>query len=741
MARVKQVQTTFHKGELSPNIIGRSDVDARSQGSIRFRNLRILAQGACERRPGTEYLVDLAAASRLIPFQFGDGEDYLFALSNGKLEIFDPDSDTIIQTITTSIPWVTAELYDITFSQAGDYIILCHESWIPQLITRTSATTFSRADFAFLTKGGTLRQPYFKFAASDATMTLSNHAVGTGRTLTCSASYFTSAMATNQVRFQIGTGQVKVTGYTNANQVTVEVEKTVTIPLPADPIFALSGTDDVEVTWPDHPLVATDTFNLAGGIAFGGLDDAWATGVLTVDSVKDADTIVCDTTAAGTFANGARGGGIEVVVTDSGYATVLWSEQAFSAVRGWPSAVVFHQERLYFGGTTQIPDGLWGSVIGDFFNFDAGDGLDDEAVSVLVGTGEINRIRHLLSGRNLEIFTTGGELYIRQQLGDPITPSNIQVSKQTAYGSSAPQPHIFDGATIFVQKSGTSVRDYVYSDAELAYSAPSISILSSQVLVTPLQSEVIYGNQAYPESYALIANTDGSLAVYTSLKSENLSGWAVWECDGDRTFTSIAVIQDTIYAIILQGSTYRLCRFVDGATLDLYDETTYGSDQTVTSYAAGSRFASEADVPAVLVDTDGTTLSYLGPITFDGSGNSTSFPSTAVTTGQSIRVGYDYSVELTPMPLNALLPDGQRAGYPQRLVRVILESDSKLSAVRSGNTLTIQRNTNPLTALSVYAKRRNEFYMLGYSRDPVVNFIQNEPLPLKLYTFSYEVAA
>ena len=84
--------------------------------------------------------------------------------------------------------------------------------------------------------------------------------------------------------------------------------------------------------------------------------------------------------------------------------------------RGYPAAVTFHQNRLWFGGTLAQPDGIWGSKSGQFFNFDIGDAEDNDALDLTANVGEIFSIRHLVSNRDLQIFTTGAELFIQLYL-------------------------------------------------------------------------------------------------------------------------------------------------------------------------------------------------------------------------------------------------------------------------------------------------------------------------------------
>ncbi|HEY7805034.1 MAG TPA: hypothetical protein VIC30_11470, partial [Orrella sp.] len=84
-------------------------------------------------------------------------------------------------------------------------------------------------------------------------------------------------------------------------------------------------------------------------------------------------------------------------------------EDTWSTTRGWPRAAVFYEGRLYFGGASSRPTTLWGSRVGQFFNFDPGESFDDAALEATLDTGRFNAIIDLYAGRNLQIFTTGGE--------------------------------------------------------------------------------------------------------------------------------------------------------------------------------------------------------------------------------------------------------------------------------------------------------------------------------------------
>ena len=74
-------------------------------------------------------------------------------------------------------------------------------------------------------------------------------------------------------------------------------------------------------------------------------------------------------------------------------ATEDWEEQAFSELRGWPISVAFHQDRMVIGGSRDLPNRLWLSKSTDLFNFDLGEGLDDEAIEFAILSDQVNAVR------------------------------------------------------------------------------------------------------------------------------------------------------------------------------------------------------------------------------------------------------------------------------------------------------------------------------------------------------------
>jgi hypothetical protein len=264
-----------------------------------------------------------------------------------------------------------------------------------------------------------------------------------------------------------------------------------------------------------------------------------------------------------------------------------WEEELISAPRGYPQAVTFHDNRLYFAGVRDAPAAVIASQVGGYYNFDVGTGLADEAINVFVSGDRVNEIRHLVSSRNLQVLTDGGEYFVPTSTDtSAVTPANITFLRQTPYGCSRAKPIIFDGATLYAQKNGKSIREYLFSDVENAYASTSISILASHLVNGPVDMTMITGTTTRPEQFAFFTNNDGTLALFHSIRAEKIAGWTLWSTKSGDEFTSITAINENLFCVVkrdLEGGTvYTLEKFAeqDDLTLDCSGTTTVNQQGT-----------------------------------------------------------------------------------------------------------------------------------------------------------------
>lgn len=723
---LKVAQTNFSSGELDPKMSMRVDTGAYGNGAKRLRNVRLLNQGGVTRRPGTEHLATLPGHCRLIPFEFSSSERYMMAFSHQRLDVYQLNG-TLLQTITGA-PWTSAILFEMTYAQAADTMILCYETMRPQIIKRTSLTTFALSGLAFdvSVNGNQIFQPYYKF--SDDTVTLqANGTTGNVILTSSSASVFRAGHVGD--RFRWYDVEMQITGLISGAQAYATIYGTLQGRYDVDPFKTTAGSNVVEITHAKHGISNGSTITISGSNACGGITSANLNGARAITVIDDNHYSVVAGAAA---TESADGGGTNVKFSGANIPTRNWSEPALSGVNGWPGAVTFHEGRLWFAGSYSQPDALWGSKVNQYFNFDVGDAADTDSVQVTIGSDDISSIKHLVSNRHLQIFTATSEFFVPRMQQTTITPSNISIARQTPYGCSSVTPMPFDGATVFLQSTRKSVREFLYTDTEQAYNAPALTLLADHLVISPVDMAVQYGSTKAGEQYLYLVNDDGTMAVFHSARSEKLAGWSLWETGTPTLFSSfisVATVGERAYVAVQRGASFYLERFAEtdlDLTLDAAEAFSAGS-ATVT-WSLGARYANKT----VSIVSENY---YLGDYTANGSGQITLLAPVA-----SLTAGFNYVPVIETLPVHMQLQDGVYTGRPKRIARVILALDSTLSCSIQGNRLTLRQVRDDFSLMPDLYTGKADFYLLGFQRDATVTVTQTEPLPLRLLGLAMEVS-
>ncbi|MDR1477257.1 MAG: hypothetical protein LBI17_03990 [Rickettsiales bacterium] len=238
-----------------------------------------------------------------------------------------------------------------------------------------------------------------------------------------------------------------------------------------------------------------------------------------------------------------------------------WEEQAFSHLRGYPTSIAFHQNRLVIGGSRSLPNRMWFSKVGEYMNFDLGEGLDDEAIEFDIMSDKLSEIVCVFSGRHLQVFTSDAEWMVS---GSPLTPASLSVRQQTKIGSPSDrfvQPKLIEGSTIFVARNNKEIREFFYGDVNESYESEDLMLLSSHMMDMPREQDY---DQKRRTLY--VVQGDGSLSVLMVNKSVDLNAWVRYVTQGE--FVSLAIVVDEVYAIVRRGGNCFLERFEEGVFTD-----------------------------------------------------------------------------------------------------------------------------------------------------------------------------
>lgn len=221
-------------------------------------------------------------------------------------------------------------------------------------------------------------------------------------------------------------------------------------------------------------------------------------------------------------------------------ATKYWSEAAWSDKNGWPRSLTLHEDRIWFAGNSARPQTVWGSIIDDFGNFRLGSDAD-VGLSFKASSDAANGIQWIISQEALIVGTTGSEWNFgsRSQQVE-LSSDNYRMKRSTSYGSAHIQPRVMQDATLFVQKSGRIIREFVYTFEKDGFSAQNLTLLSEHI--TDGQIRQVTG-QKQPETILWAITGDGLLIGLVYERGQNVAGWFRYDTQG--LFESVACVSGT----------------------------------------------------------------------------------------------------------------------------------------------------------------------------------------------------
>jgi hypothetical protein len=661
--------------------LGRVDLAVYYNAARQARNVTPIVQGGLSRRDGSEYIDEKSSPTidKLFSFSFSTEEEYLLGFADSRMYIY-KNGDDLQTNINGSgndylaIPYTAAQIQDIDIVQSADTVIIVHPDVSPRKIVRTSDTAWAISTL------GLTNIPQFDFddASSPTPISEIQQIVFSNQNTSDRYRLGLEGLLTEDIIFS--NNQT-----TNANSIREALQDL--------PNTASSGITVV--------ASSITTYNVTFADA----------------SAKDWDLITGTpiNTQLTTF---------DVTVTETQAGTSR-AEDVWSSTRGWPRSTTFHEGRLYFGGSRSRPQALWGSVVNDFFNFDAGKARDDESIDITLDTDQVNAIQSILSNRSLQIFTTGQEFYIP---ASPITPENIAAIPQTNFGSKNVRPITIDGRTLYIQRTGKAIREFVQSsDVTNIYNSNSISILASHLVSNPVNMAAFRGSEEVDANYAYFVNNDGTILVYNVLGAEGVTGFTLW---GFEEFSAIdaAVINDQLFGLFSRGSSSYIIRF---------------SDDRVTDF--GVKAAPPAGgVFTGLDHLNGLTVDIVGDGAYEGQAVVSGGSVTVDDTKTSTEVGLNFTPIIETMPLNIPLQNGPNFAEPKKINRVTIDYFESLGLIVSNSAGSRARIVSKTMGLDSFSNPtpetdRKDLWLLGWDNVATVTITQEEPMPMTVLSVAVEV--
>lgn len=533
--------SNFTAGELSPRLKGRIDLTKYFSGLDTALNMVIMPQGGATRRPGTLYVSnakDQSNPARMVRFVFSTVQAYELEFSHLNVRVYMNHGVVLNGGVPVDIvvPYTAADLKTLKFTQSADTLFITHPSYPPATLTRSShiAWTYSTTSF----RDG----PYLPINLTDTTLTPS----GNTGSITLTASSVTGInndqgfLASDvgrclRIRLYSLWAWVVITAWTSTTVVTATVQAKVN----NGATNALDG-----VAWASATLYAVGTVVSNHGLYFrcsqagksGPTNGPNGTGSNIPDgscvwarisafnatrfrqnaTYNNGDVVV---NAGGQFYFCTQGGasngssidpaGTGINVSTSGVppdgllwdfiqpiafptATKDWRLGRWGSAQGYPFAVRFWQQRLFFSGYVSQPNAVIGSATADFTNM--APSLADGTVSATnavdweIDDDQVNTINAMVAAGSaqsmqLGLLTSSGENILQAATSaQALTPTSVQAYAETSYGSAANvDPLRIGKAVLFADRPGRKLREWSFFWQSNGYVGPDLTQLSEHI--------------------------------------------------------------------------------------------------------------------------------------------------------------------------------------------------------------------------------------------------------------------
>lgn len=533
------------------------------------------------------------------------------------------------------VPWQASDLSNIRVSQSGDVIYVACDGYQQRKIERRANGSWSVV--LYEPETGPFRN------VNTTPITLTPSALSGDITLTASKALFKSTHVGALFKVQ-STGQTVTATITAQNTftssirvagvegqrafgITVAGTFTATVTLqysvgePGNWVDVTSYTTEQSTSYNDD--LDNQIIYYRIGVKTGGFTSGSVAVTLSYTSGSIIGIARVISVTSSTVANA-------VVLQDFGAITASsdWWEGAWSDRRGWPSAVTLYESRLWWASRDQ----LYASVVDDYENFDEEFVGDSGPINRSIGEGPIETINWLLPLSRLMVGTHSNSAPIAalklegnnvlsgrsSSFDEPLTPTNFNLKTAAAGG-------------IFVQRSGRKLLSLAFDINESDYKHEDLTVAVPDMNNVGIAGIAI---QYQPDVRVHCWRNDGTVALMTMDKAENVICWTEIETDGDVEDVSVLPgdEEDQVYYIVK--------RTINGATVRFHEKWAKESE------CRGNPIAKIADAHYLYSGSPTTTITGLSHLEGEevvvwGWNTTTPFTAT-LPDGSTVTVGRDF---------------------------------------------------------------------------------------------------
>ena len=219
--------------------------------------------------------------------------------------------------------------------------------------------------------------------------------------------------------------------------------------------------------------------------------------------------------------------------------------------------------------------------------------------------------------------------------------------------------------------------------------------------------------------------------MFYSIRGDQKAGWTLWDTTGK--WHSVCSVFERLFVVASRddgSGTDKL--FLEEFQVDMPMDFCVEFSATNSVFGSlTSHFSNGAVVKAI------SGNDYLGEFTIASGQIDASLAKSGVSTGF---IGYAFVPLIKTLPVDAAVLGGPLTGEPRRITRVVLDLHETLAVSVNDKDLIFRNVTDDMSQDRVAITGKEEFRLLGYSRDPRVNVSQSYPFSLDINGMVVEVA-
>lgn len=354
------------------------------------------------------------------------------------------------------------------------------------------------------------------------------------------------------------------------------------------------------------------------------------------------------------------------------------ADNPFVGAGNYPSTVTFHEQRSFWGRTTNRPNGIWASRSADYENMDfTRPQVENDAFVIALVASKVNSVNQLVSHKQGLIALTSHNIFsIQGSNEDYITATPPpRVRPEISRGASRLNPISVDTVVFYEPSKLGGIRTIGFEFEADGLRTDDVTIFSPHLFENKDIVDWCYAEK--PLSMFIVVLDDGSVACMTWDQAQQVWGWTSWNTDGlfKRCCSITEQGEDRVYFIIereVDGETVHLIERMASALWEDQEDAcfldcakTFSNNPAVDTvnrlgHLEGRQVVAWVDGAAITVDPDGNPL-----VVTDGE-------ITLPVAGEIITVGLPFTAEIETLPLAIQTGQGWSVARPQQVQQAFL---------------------------------------------------------------------